>query len=472
MAVALSSSDREVIERSVFVGDDIDADSDLESVFEVDRCVAWIKDHNLRFPTLQFPDSLLRHSSRVAQQIQSKTNALKLEAQVSILGDTSYGECCVDEVAAQHIGSDGVIHFGNSCLTPTQRLPVLLVFTRLNLNVNRLLEELKSQMVLKPGQKTHLFYDVRFHHCFIQKQPDLNDENLYLCQPVEPDPENPRIRCGRLCAQEIKDEEPIVFCGSSEKYAMTLALHFNRNKQFRYNPSSAEEPPLSPSFPSISKELMKRFYLIEKAKDAQRIGILVGTLGVSRYRDIIDRVHKSVKSSGKKVYTFLVGKPNVPKLANFPEIDLFVLVACPENSVVDSKDFMQPVITPYELDLALNKDRDWTGEFTANFHDILPGSEKFKDFLPELADGTDVSLISGKIRTINVTKNSSTGQGEDRSLLPVETRVAEVHQGGGGEFLQDRLWAGLKQDLGQTEVKKAEQGRAGIAQGYEGEGDL
>jgi diphthamide biosynthesis protein 2 len=39
---------------------------------------------------------------------------------VSILGDTSYGECCVDEVAAEHIEADAVIHFGNACLTPTR----------------------------------------------------------------------------------------------------------------------------------------------------------------------------------------------------------------------------------------------------------------------------------------------------------------------------------------------------------------
>ena len=30
---------------------------------------------------------------------------------VAILGDTSYGECCVDEVAAAHLGADSVIHF-------------------------------------------------------------------------------------------------------------------------------------------------------------------------------------------------------------------------------------------------------------------------------------------------------------------------------------------------------------------------
>ena len=61
-----------------------------------------------------------------------------------------------------------------------------------------------------------------------------------------------------------------------------------------------------------------------------------------------------MKASGKKCYTFLVGKPNVPKLANFPEIDVFVMVSCPETAIVDSKEFMQPIVTPYELEASLD----------------------------------------------------------------------------------------------------------------------
>ncbi len=33
----------------------------------------------------------------------------------------------------------------------------------------------------------------------------------------------------------------------------------------------------------------------------------------------------------------MMGKPNVPKMANFMEVDIFVLVACPENSLIDSQ---------------------------------------------------------------------------------------------------------------------------------------
>lgn len=33
-----------------------------------------------------------------------------------ILGDTSYGSCCIDEIAAQHVDSEFIVHYGNACL--------------------------------------------------------------------------------------------------------------------------------------------------------------------------------------------------------------------------------------------------------------------------------------------------------------------------------------------------------------------
>ena len=42
-------------------------------------------------------------------------------------------------------------------------------------------------------------------------------------------------------------------------------------------------------------------------------------------------------STPLQYYTIAVGKLNAPKMANFMEVDVFVLVACPENSLVDSQ---------------------------------------------------------------------------------------------------------------------------------------
>lgn len=48
-----------------------------------------------------------------------------------------------------------------------------------------------------------------------------------------------------------------------------------------------------------------------------------------------------------------------PKLGNFSEIDVFVIVSCPNHSLYSEKEFHRLIITPYELELALDPDCQW-----------------------------------------------------------------------------------------------------------------
>ena len=57
---------------------------------------------------------------------------------------------------------------------------------------------------------------------------------------------------------------------------------------------------------------------------------MVGTLGVSGYRGVMARVRQAARAAGKKTYTVLMGKPSPYKLANFPEIEVFVMIADPQ----------------------------------------------------------------------------------------------------------------------------------------------
>lgn len=124
---------------------------------------------------------------------------------------------------------------------------------------------------------------------------------------------------------------------------------------------------------SINRALMKRYYAIERAKDANVVGILVGTLGVADYLSVIQQLKETIRRAGKKSYMFAMGKLNVPKLANFMEIDVFVLIACPENSLLDSSEFYKPVVTPFEMEVACNKNREWSEEYITDFRHLLPG---------------------------------------------------------------------------------------------------
>lgn len=466
-----STNDQLVFEREINSQTDelkINNEDDLRSVFELDRCVKWIKDNHLSSVSLQFPDSLLQFAPQVASNIQ---NHLGADKRVSILGDTSYGECCVDEVAAEHVGADSIIHFGHTCLTPTQRLPVLQVFTVLKVEPSDLVDKIQSELRPPEDQRVLVFYDVQYH----RRLQEMMDPPtcVSLCPPpVDGGPtEDGGLKCGRVVFPG-PDPWAIVYVGNNDRYETMLRLSFpDCSKIYNYVPCKRM---LLSSGPSISRQLMKRYALVEKAKDADRIGILVGTLGAANYADMIDRVRATITKSGRRAYTFLVGKPNVAKLANFPEIDVFVLVACPENcvsgSIFDSVDFFKPVISPYELDIALNKNREW-GEwgnshgYQTDFRCLLPGSVFHKDFVPDTE--ADVSLVTGKIRAARGDCDSEQNGHEDKfALVAQETQISELHRNGGGEFLSQKSWQGLEQKLGQTPVTKAVQGRTGIPMEY------
>ena len=72
------------------------------------------------------------------------------------------------------------------------------------------------------------------------------------------------------------------------------------------------------------------------------------------------------------------------------EIECFVIVACPENSIVESKvklsspwvnsglqfkmnwqEFFKPIVTPYELEIALQPEQSWTGRYVLDFGKLL-----------------------------------------------------------------------------------------------------
>lgn len=66
-----------------------------------------------------------------------------------------------------------------------------------------------------------------------------------------------------------------------------------------------------------------RYANIGRCEEASVIGIVAGTLGVARYRAMVSAIRQFVRSRGRHSYTFIVGKVNVEKLGNFPEVQLY-----------------------------------------------------------------------------------------------------------------------------------------------------
>ncbi|XP_068702450.1 2-(3-amino-3-carboxypropyl)histidine synthase subunit 2-like [Montipora foliosa] len=506
-SVHFSSGEKEVIERKLEISSDSkDTKKDIYDFYEISKCVGVINRGSFQKIALQFPDILLVDSSTVAAVLEKDTGK-----KVFVLADTSYGSCCVDEVAAQHVDADLIIHFGQACLSQTRRLPVLHIFGKWPLDMQSCLEQFQM-MFPDPAVKVIVFCDVVYSHCMAELENSMqcmsNYSNVIFTKLVHLacdedgnnttklkaqldgdvlSADNERISlensvAGYFCRfgrefrlpENTKLEEWAMFYIGGQSLCLTnLMMSYNKCQFYSYDPCAniARKETLN-----VNKALMKRYYMIQRAKDAQVVGIVVGTLGIADYLQIIERLKKVIKLAGKKSYLFVMGKLNIPKMANFMEVDVFVLVACPENTLIDSKEFYKPIVTPYEMELACLRTREWTGDYITDFRELLPGasaSVELQEQMNETDDVPDVSLITGHLRpTYRLSKDTAEPSSFSVVQRNDETTLTTQNHTTAAEYLASRSWKGLEQTLGETAVTTAVDGSRGIAAGYTNEKEL
>jgi diphthamide biosynthesis protein 2 len=171
-----------------------------------------------------------------------------------------------------------------------------------------------------------------------------------------------------------------------------------------------------------------------------------------------------------------VGKPNPAKLGNFLEIDVFCIVSCAENALIDSKEYLKPLITPFELTLALDPSSGWNvDDYELDICNLDSAMEKTKLSI-NTTDDDDApyfSLSTGKLVKKSTISNAIIYSEENSALVSRDTyTVSKIdNYFAASRFLAERTFQGLEQKIGETPVLVATEGRKGIAKGYQNEID-
>lgn len=469
MTSAFSSSEAAAIERQVDLTDsnqpacvDIQL-NDFWDDAQLAECAHWIRENSFKKVCLQFPDVLLPFSTEIFEQLEESVSSAGTG--VYILGDTSYGSCCADEIAASHVGADAMIHFGHACLSRAVRLPIKYIFIRGRLNVDRFVHTM-MEVFNDSDMNLGIFYDVSLAHAVrgIQEHMEHDFSNVSFGQ-LALSGEQPDLLCWKLNGRTYEDSV-CVFLGEDNKSFFHTSNGIKAKQWFRYDPESEA---LSHDSPLDSKWLRRRLYYVEKCKDASSLGIVVATLTANGYLDVVNRVQKMAKARGIRTYIISVGKINPAKLANFVEIDCFVLIGCPENDMFTSRDFFKPLVSVFECELAFNP--AWKNQlpesYSTDFSDLLPNGRLYKDFHAESVDKAeaDVSLVTGKVRSV-VRMEDELTNGNTCQVVQLKGRN-EVAQVSSSDALQSRTWQGLEQNLGQDAPAVVEDGRSGIPIKYQ-----
>ncbi|PIL34403.1 hypothetical protein GSI_03178 [Ganoderma sinense ZZ0214-1] len=391
----------------------------FEETYDIARTVEQVEKGDYKRIALQFPDELLPHSVPIFRVLKSRT---KEGREFYVLADTSYGSCCVDEVAAQHVDADALVHYGHACMSQASRLPIIYVLGKKPVDAADCVDKFSQAVPNLPEKRSVVLkYDVAYAHqvdaiiATLRSKIHPSTRILHIPVPLTARPPSSgqhhtlhslQEEDVQAPAEEASPESSVILYIGGESLTLTNLLMTHASYEvYTYDPKTGVARLESGR---TNKLLMRRYAVVQKARDADVIGILVGTLGVANYLPLIAHLRAIIKRAHKKSYTISVGKINPAKLANFLEVETFVLVACPENSLLDAKEFLRPIVTPYELEVALQPEQTWTGRYVLDFEQLLKeqkeglseGATKHEKGLgePEDLDQPVFSLVSGKYR--------------------------------------------------------------------------
>ncbi|KAK6143307.1 hypothetical protein DH2020_023655 [Rehmannia glutinosa] len=457
----------------------------------------------------RFPDELLKDSMSVVKALRQE---LKSSVKLYLMADTTYGSCCIDEVGAAHVNAECVAslwpHVPQPLQSAHQFVRELCSITGwkvlYGLEYAYAIPEIK--ILSASSGSSVLGSTSMFEHFYA-------DVSCSVINPSETC--SPAIQLGSIDSQVVNES---IAEETSQNYnigGLSWRLPQGRKMEdYLLFWIGSEDPAFANvvlTFNSCEIEELCRYYLFEKAKDANMIGILVGTLGAAGYLHMIHKMRELITKAGKKSYTFVMGRPNPAKLANFPECDVFVNVSCAQTALLDSKEFLAPIITPFEAMLALDRlnlcfcgllswlwsetqvqvnqqldsckghlrfwGRQWTGAYVMEFRDLIASTPLAR----EQSDEARFSFIQGGyVEDLDLLETDEVEEDEILALVNTTEKALQLRDDDthslrksvaktGAEFFASRSYHGL--DISGTNSIPGEflTGRSGKASGYKDE---
>lgn len=243
------------------------------------QLVALIKTLSPSRICLQFPDDLLHLSPTISA-------SLTQYASVHILGDTTYGSCCVDTIAANHVSPDLLVHYGPACLSkPACVFPVYYEFEHLPIEYAQI-----TGLIGNIEGRVMVFFNTLYNNAMegVRQQMKQQDQEMYeriIWTEIDTLVNAHTLRDrtgydsfhGRYFKMPSGGPDAVLYIGKPNLFSAHVAMQYAHCRVEMHDPETGGY-----ATPSGNKMLMRRYALVQRAKDAMTIGIVIGTLGVGK----------------------------------------------------------------------------------------------------------------------------------------------------------------------------------------------
>lgn len=233
----------------------------------------------------------------------------------------------------------------------TNEIKVLYIFVDIKIDATHFIESVKLNF--ESSNRLAFVSTIQFVSSMHAAAKELRDAGYDILVP-QSKPLSPGEILG-CTAPRLPKDTTLIYLGDGRFHLEAAMIANPTLKAFKYDPYEKKFTKEEYDHLEMRKN---RKNAIDKAKTAQRFGLILGTLGRQGSPKVMKHLEERLAQHNKQTSHILLSEIFPAKLALFKDIDAFVQVACPRLSIDWGTAFEKPVLTPYELSVALG-DAEW-----------------------------------------------------------------------------------------------------------------
>lgn len=336
--------------------------------FEIEKTVWRIQESNAKCVALQMPEGLTMFATMLADIFREFC-----KVEVIIMGDVTYGACCVDDYIASSLGADLMVHYAHSCLIPISscKMNVLYVFVDIQIDLQHLIDTLKHN--IPKDYKLALVSTIQFVSSLRAAKHDIQN---YFAEAFIPQamPLSPGEILGCTSPQLDKLFDCIVYVGDGRFHLESIMIHNPEILAYKYDPYNKKftiEKYDHLQMRQIRKEAIETSQTLSSY--GGKWGIILGALGRQGSPRILHHLENLLQERKIPYVVVLLSEIFPSKLSMFKDVNIWVQIACPRLSIDWGYAFDRPLLSPYEAEVAL-KSTTWKDVYPMDFYSRNGGS--------------------------------------------------------------------------------------------------
>lgn len=344
------------------VPDDILHDKDINDAiallpknynFEIHKTIHRIRSAGAKKIALQMPEGLLLFATTISDILTQFCSG----ASTLIMGDVTYGACCIDDYTARALGCDMLVHYAHSCLIPVNvtKIQALYVFVDIQIDVEHLLATIERNF--KPGSTIAMVGTIQFNATLHGTGSQLRAAGYNIIVPqIMPLSKGEILGCTSPHLSKEQNVDLILYLGDGRFHLESAMIHNPSIPAYRYDPYSRR---LTHETYDHEQLLTDRSTALTQARTAKKWGLILGSLGRQGNPHTMTLIENHLKERGITWVNLLLSEIFPGKLAMMPDVECWVQVACPRLSIDWGYAFPRPLLTPYEALVVLGGRQGW-----------------------------------------------------------------------------------------------------------------